>query len=102
MKIDNNTSQCVDKSINENQSGQVETLHSNSVVDGIVASLKDLHIKITDLERLYNSMKGEMAILQVTVLDLGDRPAAPDQMPQRHYLADGSKGRKYLRKTMQT
>ncbi|QHO01469.1 uncharacterized protein DS421_13g415350 [Arachis hypogaea] len=74
MEIDNNTSNCVDKSINENQSCQVETLHSNSVVDGIVASLK------------------------VRLLDLEDRPAAPDQLPQRHVPADAVKGKEVLEK----
>ncbi|QHN91121.1 uncharacterized protein LOC110264803 [Arachis ipaensis] len=43
-------------------------------------------------------MKGEMAILQVAVLDLGDRPAAPDQMPQRHVPADGVKGKEVFEK----
>ncbi|XLT51673.1 hypothetical protein HN873_044277 [Arachis hypogaea] len=43
-------------------------------------------------------MKGEMTILQVAVLDLGDRPAAPDQMPQRHVLVDAVKWKEVLEK----
>ncbi|QHN83100.1 uncharacterized protein DS421_20g701690 [Arachis hypogaea] len=81
MEVDNNTSKCVDKSINDNQSCLVETFHSNTVVDGIVASLK-----------------GEMAILQVTVLDHGDRPATSDRMPQQHVPADAVKGKEVLEK----
>ncbi|QHO23740.1 uncharacterized protein DS421_12g366170 [Arachis hypogaea] len=80
MEIDNNTSKCVDKSINDNQSCQ------------------DLHIKMVDLERLYNNMKGEMAILQAAILDLGDCPAAPEQMSQGHVPSDTVKGKKVLEK----
>ncbi|QHN83104.1 hypothetical protein HN51_059643 [Arachis hypogaea] len=39
-----------------------------------------------------------MVILQVAVLDLGDRPTTPDQMPQRHIPADAVKGKEVLEK----
>ncbi|QHN83102.1 hypothetical protein HN51_059641 [Arachis hypogaea] len=43
-------------------------------------------------------MKGEVAILQVAVLDLGDRPATSDQMPPLHVPADAVKGKEVLEK----
>ncbi|MED6190320.1 hypothetical protein PIB30_104769, partial [Stylosanthes scabra] len=81
METGNNISNCDIHGINID----------NQILDDIVGSMKNLSLRVADLENWYNNIKSDITILQVAILNNGDHQTVPKERSQEHVPADKGK-----------
>ncbi|MED6156278.1 hypothetical protein PIB30_013084 [Stylosanthes scabra] len=99
METENNTFNANIQDINADiQLHDNEPIHSN-ILDDLVGSMKNLSLRVAELKKWYNNIKGDIAILQVEILNNEDHHTIPKEKCQENIPTD--KGKKVIEDNVQ-